>query len=135
MNALTDLNKTHIFDAKSNHLLLEDITVFQNSYDRLKPAFYPLIGISISIFFINILIASIIWDLALIPLLLWSITGAYFPIIAYAIADWNINRKIKMTGQGKYAYDFDVEYLFSGLLIFTLYLITGILFKAFFLWQ
>jgi hypothetical protein len=135
MNVLTDLNKTDVFDMNSNRLLLEDVTVFQNSYNRLKPAFYPLIGISISIFFVNILIASIIWNLALIPLLLWSITGAYFPVIAYAIADWNINRKIKLTGKENYADDFSVEYLFSGLLIFTLYLITGIFFKAFFLWQ
>ncbi|HEX3020272.1 MAG TPA: hypothetical protein VHP36_08210 [Chitinispirillaceae bacterium] len=116
--------------------LREDVSVFQDSCQRSRRSFLPLIFISLFMFCFNTLIAVQFWDLALIPVLLFAITGLFLPLFAYYIADIKISRSVRnlLRTDSAEIYNSGMEYLHCGLIIFILYLFIGILFKAVFLW-
>ncbi len=125
---LANINKTQLY---------EDATVFQDSYQRSLKAFSPLIMISLLLFFINTIIAVEFWGLALIPILIFAMTGLFLPLIAYHLADVKINQSVRnlLRSDTAQIHNSCMEYLHSGFLTFILYLLVGILFKAVFLWN
>lgn len=116
--------------------LYEDVRIFQDSYQRSLRAFSPLILISLFLFFFNTIIAVEFWELAFIPTLVFAMTGLLLPSIGYHIADVNINHSIKSLLRSDTAeiHNSNMEYLYSGFLMFILYLFIGIFLKAVFLW-
>jgi hypothetical protein len=131
------LNKNPNVSASINDKrLYEDVKVFQDSYQRSLRAFSPLILISLFMFFFNTIIAVEFWELALIPTLLFAMTGLIFPTIGYYIADVKINHSVRnlLRSDTAQMHNSNMEYLYSGFLIFILYLFIGIFFKAVFLW-
>lgn len=126
-NSLTSINDTRLF---------EDVKVFQDSYQRSLRAFSPLILISLFLFFFNTIIAVEFWELALIPTLLFAMTGLIIPSFGYYIADVKINHSVRNLLRSNTAemHNCGMEYLYSGFLMFILYLFIGIFYKAAFLW-
>lgn len=125
------LNPNSLLDPRFH----EDLKVFYDSYNRSLAAFHPLIIISIFLFFFNFVIAAQFWDLALIPVLLFAITGFIIPIVTYAIANNRIKKSLRnlLRSESPEIHNANVEYLYSGLLMFIFYLSFGIFFKAIFL--
>ncbi len=125
-NVLASINDTKLF---------EDVRVFQDSYQRSLRAFSPLIQISLSLFIFNTIVAVEFWEFALIPTLLFAMTGLFLPSFGYYIADVKINHSVRNLFRSDTAeiHNSGMEYLYSGFLMFTLYLFIGILFKAVFL--
>lgn len=134
--AFVSLLQTKLSLNISDKYLNEDLSVFHDSYKRSVSAFYPLTSISLLTFFINVIISIKFWDLALIPILLFAMTGLILPIIAYTIADIKLNCSIRnlLRSDSAVIPDSRMEYLFSSFLIFIFYLLLGIFFKAIFLW-
>lgn len=126
-----------ICDIVSDTTLLQDLAVFKDSSNRSLNVFPALIGISLSMFTLSTFIAIEFWDLALIPLLLFAMTSLLLPLLGYAIADYKISQSVRNFFRTDTAtiHNTATEYLYSGLLIFFLYLSLGILFKAVFLWN
>lgn len=125
-NSLTGINDTRLH---------EDIRIFQDSYQRSLRAFSPLVLMSLFLFFFNTIIAVGFWELSLIPTLLFALIGFFLPSIGYCIADIRINHSVRNLFRSDTAemHNSGTEYLYSGFLMFIIYLLIGIFFKAVFL--
>jgi len=108
--------------------------IYYRDYLCSLKVFYPLVGFSIFLFLANILISELYWDMDLIRQLLWSVYGLFFPVSAYALCRWHINRtsfknssdlsKRRVAGQK--------DYLIYGFISLLIFMISGICFRLIF---
>lgn len=96
--------------------------------------FRPILLLCILLLPINFITGAFFWDMRVIPLVLWTITGPLFPFIGYAISDGLIRFKIRralLHGQGtilsKFAADSIIVRL--GCFCFCFYLLLAIFYK------
>ena len=109
--------------------------IYDLAYRRSVSIFYPLIGISLFSIIVNLIIAGKLWSMPLIPLLLWTMCGLAFPLLALLLSNWRINEHLlkNLTSDTEsIAHLYRSEYLLGGLLIFFLYLFFGIFFRTIF---
>ncbi|MDO5576583.1 MAG: hypothetical protein Q4F84_05845, partial [Fibrobacter sp.] len=85
---ICNCGKTDIFDKKSAEKLAKKLSAFETAYSRSANAFAVLSRSNLYMIFINIFIAKEIWRIALIPMLLWTISGMFFPPAIYAFTEW-----------------------------------------------
>jgi hypothetical protein len=94
----------------------------------------PLLTLSIFMLPVNVLIGAVFWNMSILPLMLWAVSGPFFPLFSYAVADILIRRRPTQP-------DFEVALsqddlrivIRSGFVFFLLYLVSGIVYKAYIL--
>jgi hypothetical protein len=126
---IRDSGKSSLLDQQTFNQLISDSIVYQNAYIRSLSAFRPVIALSILLFSANSLIAKKMWELDLIPQLIWAITGLISPVVTYFISDLFINRIVKRQARLDEQFNkewFFLQYRFWGLIALILYFFTGI---------
>ncbi|MCX7727662.1 MAG: hypothetical protein N2053_12545 [Chitinispirillaceae bacterium] len=98
--------------------------------NRASFIFKPLITTSILMLPFNFFVGAIFWDMSLIPLMLWSLTGSLMPILSYAISDLIIN--IRVEKRKKIIEDAEEKriYVWCGIGVFCFYLFFSIIYNA-----
>ncbi len=108
--------------------------IYYRDYLCSLKVFYPLIGVSISLFLASILISELYWDMDLIRQLLWSVYGLFFPVSAYAFCRWHINRAAfkNISALPRRCVAGQKDYLIYGFISLLIFMISGICFRLIF---
>jgi len=92
-----------------------------------------VLGLCISMLPLNIAIGAFFWDMALIPLAVWTVSGPLFPLVGYAAADIFIRHREHAAldaSRGVLAAGTEEKALArSGWVMAILYMVTGILYR------
>lgn len=103
---------------------------------RAKKAFWPLVAATIAMVFFNSFVASFIWGMGEIPLIIWAGIGLPLPLLVYSIADIRCNRCLEkaLLNNSEYdpARDLSSELLIGALIAAPLYGIIGIIARTIF---
>lgn len=127
-DGISHCGKTGLLNDDSIKKIKKKLLNFEISYSRSVNSFSTLSRSCLYMIFINVFIAKEVWGTGLIPILLWAISGMFFPPVVYAFTEWKNNLFSKTAP----LLINSEEYILSGFLLFPLYLISGILFRSFF---
>lgn len=129
-DGISHCGKTGLLTDDSIKKIKKRLLNFEISYSRSVNSFSTLSRSCLYMIFINVFIAKEVWVTGLIPILLWAISGMFFPPVVYAFTEWKINLFSKTAP----LLVSSEEYILSGFLLFPFYLVSGILFRSFFQW-
>lgn len=128
LESLDNCGQADIPDKKSVEKLTKKLSAFETAYSRSANAFAILSRSNLYMLFINIFIAKEIWQIALIPMLLWAISGMFFPPVIYAFTEW---KNSILSHKKRFSFGMN-EYILSSIIFFPVYLAWGIFFRSFF---
>lgn len=134
---LTENGISRCFDKASLDTLKLRAGTHDISYGFSQYYFNLIIRMMLACACINLFIAYGYWDFEYLPLLIWTISGFAFPIFAYGLADFLIKRKKGLPirqNDRELVQNYKNEFLTGCMIVFVVYLITGILFKTFYPW-
>jgi hypothetical protein len=106
----------------------------EDKQKRASAMFGPLLSISITLLPVNVFVGAVFWDMSIVPLMMWSITGPLFPIVFYSVTNGILLVSEKRREGSGSVVDQHLQvvrvYGVSGYMFGSLYLISGIMFKA-----
>lgn len=127
-NSVNYSGKSDLLCEKLTNKISKKLLKFEFAYMRSVNVFPILSRSCFYMILINVFIAKEVWGNGIIPILLWAISGMFFPPAVYAFTEWKSNRFSKTP---PLAFN-SSEYIFSSFIIFPVYLISGIIFRSFF---
>lgn len=106
----------------------------ENRQQRASTMFGPLLSICITLLPVNVFVGAVFWDMSIVPLMMWSITGPLFPIVFYSLTSAVLIAGEKRREASKDSVDQHMQvvrvYGVAGYVLGSLYLLSGIMFKA-----
>lgn len=97
---------------------------------RASFLFQYLLMASIIMLLFDFFVGAIFWDMSLIPLMLWSLSGPVLPIFGYAISDLIIRLKVEKRKRIMEEVEEKRIYVWCGIGVFCLYLVISILYNG-----
>lgn len=98
---------------------------------RTAVVFRPLLTLSVFMLPVNVIVGAGFWDMSILPLMLWAVSGPLFPGGAYAVADILMRRRGRRDFSAAAVSSEEQRTIArSALLFFLLYLAAGIIYKA-----
>ncbi len=105
-------------------------TVNERWNERARTTFRPLVIATIGFVLFNSFVASRVWGMGLIPLMIWAGIGLPLPLLIYSIADIRCNRRLEKALLSCSDYDvksdFLSELIIGVLIVAPIYGILGI---------
>jgi hypothetical protein len=105
------------------------------SQARSRACFFPLIYGTVLSALADAFIAGVIWRAGNMTLVIWVGFGLIMPLLVYGLADFRLNRsterQLKRDPAGIPRLSLKSEVILSSLVVFMVYAIAGIFFKAF----
>lgn len=130
---LITIGRTSVLEEKTSGAMISAACLRKFAYQREKKAFMPLVASTLLLTAISIFIAYRIWELALIPIFMWSVICFIVPLNTFMFAEYLINKQVKKLecriNDQTHAKIAQNNYIFSGILFFTLYLCAGLVFR------
>ena len=111
--------------------LMRAVTFAELKQQRTSAVFRPLLTLCISLLPVNVFVGAVFWDMSIVPLMLWAIAGPLYPIAFYSVTSGFISLKERQLSVEASSLRVANVYGVSGILIGSVYLISGIVFKAF----
>lgn len=100
---------------------------------RAEKVFSGVMTVCIAMLPLNVLVGAIYWNMSVVPLMIWSVTGPLFPFAAFAVADLLLRMKTARhyrEPHHQYPLNEDRILAASGMLFLILFLLSAIVFKA-----
>jgi hypothetical protein len=101
--------------------------------DRDRKVFGIVLPACIFMLPLNVLVGAIYWNMSIVPLMIWSVAGPFFPFAAFACADLLLRittARHFRAPQHTNLPDEDRVLARSGVLFFILFMVSAIAFKA-----
>jgi hypothetical protein len=111
-------------------------TMSERWNERARAAFWPIVAATLGTLLFNAFVASRVWEIGSVSLVIWAGIGLPVPLLAYAVADIRLNRKYEkalllgsaITGEE----DLAGELVFGFLVVAPIYGILGIIARTIF---